>query len=470
MAESTSPNRGCILVVDDDRAILQSCENILTDEGHEVQTAGHGMAALELLKRNSFDLALVDLKMPGMNGLEMLEAARRIKPDLVVIIFTAYATIETAVEAIKLGAFNYVTKPFTASELVATVEKGLIRADLARQSVRQREESAAGNVPGNIVWQSAVMEATLNTLRKVAQSDANILVTGESGTGKELAARFVHFASKRANQPFVAVDCAAIPDNLLESELFGYEKGAFTGADHKKRGLLELADGGTLLLDEIGEMSMNLQARLLRVLQERVFRRLGAEKVISVNIRLISSTNRDLEARVRQEQFRSDLLFRLNVVNVQMPPLRARQGDVAVLCRHFLDLHARNLGRSEIRLSPEAAEALEQYRWPGNVRELQNILERAVVLNEGGIISVADLPDFVFDAVEGHEQAAPNTAYKVVRSAWIDGQGRQYFSELIARHNGNVSSAAREAQISRKSFYQLMKKFNLEPRRKPLES
>ncbi len=468
MAERVSPNRGSILVVDDDRAVLQSCENILTDEGHEVQTAGHGMAALDLLKRTCFDLALVDLKMPGMNGLEMLEAARRIKPDLVVIIFTAYATIETAVEAIKLGAFNYVTKPFTALELVATVEKGLMRADLARQSVRRREESAAG--PDNIVWQSSVMEATLNTLRKVAQSDANVLITGESGTGKELAARFVHFASKRANQPFVAVDCAAIPDNLLESELFGYEKGAFTGADHKKRGLLELADGGTLLLDEIGEMSMNLQARLLRVLQERVFRRLGAEKVTSVNIRLISSTNRDLLARVRQERFRSDLLFRLNVVNVQMPPLRARQGDVAVLCRHFLDLHARNLGGPEIRLSPEAAEAMEQYRWPGNVRELQNILERAVVLNEGGIISVADLPDFIFDAVELHEQAAPHTAYKAVRSAWIDGQGRQYFSELLARHNGNVSSAAREAQISRKSFYQLMKKFNLEPRRKALES
>jgi len=457
-----------ILVVDDDRAVLQSCENILADEGHEVETAANGLAGLELLKHRAFDLALVDLKMPGMNGLEMLEAARRLKPDLVVIIFTGYATIETAVEAIKLGAFNYVTKPFTASELVATVAKGLMRGDLVRQSVRQREAAAGASPCERMIWRSPVMEATINTLRKVALSDANILITGESGTGKELAARCIHSASKRGSEPFVAVDCAAIPDNLLESELFGYERGAFTGADHRKRGLLELADNGTLLLDEIGEMSMSLQARLLRVLQERCFRHLGGEKLVSVDIRLISSTNRDLEAGVRQEQFRSDLLFRLNVVNVQMPPLREREGDVALLCRHFLGVHARG-GQPAISLSPEAMDVLEHYHWPGNIRELENVIERAVVLNEDGVISVADLPDFICESVENSEQASGGTAYKSVRSAWIDSQGKHYFNELLGRHKGNVSSAAREAQISRKSFYQLMKKFDLEPRRKALE-
>jgi DNA-binding NtrC family response regulator len=459
-----------ILVVDDDRAVLQSCENILADEGHVVETAGSGAAGLELLKHRSFDLALVDLKMPGMNGLELLEAARRLHPELVVIIFTGYATIETAVEAIKLGAFNYVTKPFKASELVATVEKGLMRANLGGQSFRLRQQPAGASPCESMIWQSPAMEAALNTLRKVAPSDANVLITGESGTGKELAARCIHSCSKRANKPFVAVDCAAIPDNLLESELFGYEKGAFTNADHTKRGLLELADNGTLLLDEIGEMSPTLQTRLLRALQERSFRRLGGEKLISVNIRLISSTNRDLEAGVRQERFRADLLFRLNVVNVQMPPLRERQGDIPLLCRHFLQAHARNLGQPPISLSPEAVEILEHYDWPGNVRELENIIERAVVLNEDGAISVADLPDFVSESVESREQASGGTAYKSVRSAWIDSQGKQYFSELLARHKGNVSSAAREAQISRKSFYQLMKKFDLEPRRKTLES
>jgi DNA-binding NtrC family response regulator len=459
-----------ILVVDDDRAILQSCENILADEGYEVETAGSGAAGLELLKHRSFDLAIVDLKMPGMNGLEMLQAARRLHPELVVIIFTAYATIETAVEAIKLGAFNYVTKPFKASELVATVEKGLMRVNLGRQSARLRQETAGASPCESMIWQSPAMEATLNTLGKVAVSDANVLITGESGTGKELAARCIHSRSKRANEPFVAVDCAAIPDHLLESELFGYERGAFTNADRTKRGLLELADNGTLLLDEIGEMSMALQVRLLRALQERSFRRLGGEKLISVNIRLLSSTNRDLEAGVHQERFRSDLLFRLNVVNVQMPPLRERQGDVPLLCRHFLQIHARNLGQPAISLSPEAMEVLEHYNWPGNVRELQNIIERAVVLNEDGVISVADLPDFIFESVESSEQAIGGTAYKSVRSAWIDSQGKQYFSELLARHKGNVSSAAREAQISRKSFYQLMKKFDLEPQRKTFES
>ena len=459
-----------VMVDDDDSAVLQSCENILTDEGYEVETAVNGSAGLELLKRGCFDLALVDLKMPGMNGLEMLEAARRLQPELVVIIFTGYATIETAVEAIKLGAFNYVTKPFTSAELVATVEKGLMRADLVHQSVRLREQKAGKSACESMIWRSPVMEATLNMLRKVAASDANILITGESGTGKELAARCIHSCSRRAKEPFVAVDCAAIPDHLLESELFGYEKGAFTGADHRKRGLLELADGGTLVLDEIGEMSLNLQARLLRVLQERSFRHLGGEKLLSVNIRLISSTNRDLEADVHQERFRSDLLFRLNVVNVKMPPLRERQGDVPLLCSHFLLVHARNLGRAAISLSPEASEVLEHYPWPGNVRELENIIERAVVLNEDGLIGVADLPDFIVEGVESNEHAAGGTAYKSVRSAWIDSQGKQYFSELLARHKGNISSAAREAQISRKSFYQMMKKFDLEPRRKALES
>ena len=458
-----------ILVVDDDRAILQSCENILTDEGYEVKTASNGAAGLELLKLDQIDLALVDLKMPGMNGLEMLEAARRLRPELVVVIFTGYATIETAVDAIKLGAFNYVTKPFTASELVATVEKGLMRADLVRQSEGRRGKSAAPNTCENMIWRSPAMEATLNKLRKVAVSDANILIIGESGTGKELAARCVHACSKRANETLVAVDCASIPDHLLESELFGYDRGAFTGADHRKRGLLELADNGTLLLDEIGEMSMNLQARLLRVLQERSFRHLGGEKLISVNIRLISSTNRDLEAGVREGKFRSDLLFRLNVVKVEMPPLREREGDVQLLCSHFLEGHARNLGQPPIRLSPEAIEILEHYHWPGNVRELENVVERAVVLNEDGVIRVADLPDFISESVEATGQAGGGTAYKSVRSAWIDSQGKQYFTELLARHKGNVSSAAREAEISRKSFYQLMKKFDLEPRRKTFE-
>jgi transcriptional regulator with PAS, ATPase and Fis domain len=309
------------------------------------------------------------------------------------------------------------------------------------------------------------MEGVANTLRKVAASESNVLITGESGTGKEVAAHWIHLHSRRAGDPFIAVDCAAIPDNLLESELFGYEKGAFTGADHRKRGLLELADNGTLLLDEIGEMSLALQSRLLRTMQERSFRRLGGEQLISVNIRLISSTNRDLETAAAQGQFRGDLLYRLNVVKVLMPPLRSREGDLELLSRHFLDLHAARVGRGQIGISPEAAGAMHRYEWPGNVRELENVMERAVVLNEDGLIGVADLPDHIVDVADSREPRGSAASYHDARALWIEDQGKQYFSDLLARHKGNISGAAREARISRKSFYQLLKKLDLEPHR-----
>ncbi|MBI3280601.1 MAG: sigma-54-dependent Fis family transcriptional regulator, partial [Acidobacteria bacterium] len=375
----------------------------------------------------------------------------------VAIIFTAYGTIETAVEAIKKGAFNYIRKPFTAAGLIDAVEKALIHSAALRQSGGGREGSAGDE----IVAASPVMEETLQTLRKVAGSDANVLIAGESGTGKELAARFIHLHSRRSGRRLVAVDCAAIPENLLESELFGYEKGAFTGAATGKRGLLEQADGGTLLLDEIGEMSLALQVRVLRALQERAFRRLGAEKLITVDMRILSSTNRDLDAEIRAGRFRSDLFFRLNVVHVRMPPLRERGADILLLACHFLQAHAGKLDRKAMTLGPEAVEILASYNWPGNVRELQNVIERAVVLNEGGVIGRGDLPEYVVGAVG---QVA--TDYKSARAAWIETQGIQYFRELLARHNGNVSSAAREARISRKCFYEMMKRFELEPKRK----
>lgn len=454
-----------ILIVDDDRAILQSCSNVLADEGHEIEVAADGAAALAMLGERPFDLVLLDLKMPGMSGLETLRAARRLDPQLVVIIFTAYATIDTAVEAIKMGAFNYVSKPFKAAELVAVVNKALEHAELVRENSRLRQDLAARYRFESIVGNSRVMERTLIMLRKAAASDANVLLTGESGTGKELAARCIHLNSKRATGPFVPVDCVAIPDNLLESELFGHEKGAFTGAERGKRGLMEQADHGTLFLDEIGEMSISLQAKLLRTLQERSFRRLGGERLISVDIRIISSTNRDLEAEVRAGRFRSDLLFRLNVVHVQLPPLREREGDVALLCQHFLQSFASNYGRDAMRVSAEAMKLLESYHWPGNVRELRNVIERAVVLNETGTIDVSDLPEYIARAAELQKQINRTSGYKASRAAWVESQGKQYFSDLLARHKGNVSSAAREAQISRKTFYQLLHKFDLDPSR-----
>ncbi len=453
-----------ILVVDDDEAILQSCRTILEDAGYVVEVAGGGEPGLAQLRQHLFDLALIDLKMPGMGGLEMLEQATSMDPDLVAIIFTAYGTIESAVEAIKKGAFNYLTKPFTAGQLTAAVARGLGHSQLLRENVRLRQELKQCCPVHNIIGRSAALEMALATVAKVAPSDANVLVTGESGTGKELIARALHTNSARSQGPLIPVDCAALPSTLLESELFGHEKGAFTGADHAKRGLLELADGGTLFLDEIGELSPELQAKLLRALQERTFRRLGGEQLIDVDIRIISSTSRDLNAEVQQGRFRQDLLYRLNVVSISLPPLRERPGDVAILAQHFLQEFFRATNRIGVGVTPEALRLLEQYRWPGNVRELRNVIERAVVLSDGSTVRVRDLPDYIREQVRLAKRIRAAVGYKASREEWVESQGRQYLTMLLRRHRGNISAVAREAQISRKSVYELLRRLEIEVR------
>lgn len=453
---------GCILVIDDDDAILHSCRTILEDEGHEVEIATGGDQGLAMLKQKTFDLALIDLKMPGMNGLEILEQAAALDPDLILMIFTAYATIDSAVEAIKKGAFNYIAKPFTAGQLVAAVSKGLEHNRLIRDNARLRQELKQCCPIHHIVGRSAVLEMMLDTLAKVAPSEANVLVTGENGTGKELVARGLHASSTRPGGPFIAVDCAALPSNLLESELFGHEKGAFTGASQSKRGLLELAHGGTLFLDEIGELTPELQAKLLRTLQERTFRRLGGERLVTVDIRIISSTNRDLNAEVQQGHFRQDLLYRLNVVTISVPPLRERSGDVALLAQHFLQEFSSAANKDCIAMTPETLRLLEQYRWPGNVRELRNVIERAVVLSDGNTVQVRDLPDYIREQASLEKRIDSAIGYKAAREQWVESQGKQYLTVLLRRHQGNVSAVAREAQISRKSVYELMRRFQID--------
>lgn len=455
---------GRVLVIDDDEAVLQSCRTILEDQGHEVEVASDGAAGLACLRQHSFELALVDLKMPGLSGLDFLEQADSIDPDLVSIIFTAYGTIESAVEAVKKGAFNYLTKPFTAGQLAAAVSKGLEHARLLRDNTRLRQELKQCCPVHQIVGRSASLQMVLATLTKVAPSEANVLVSGESGTGKELIARALHANSGRSQGPFVPVDCAALPSNLLESELFGYEKGAFTGATQAKRGVLELAHGGTLFLDEIGELSSELQAKLLRTLQERTFRRLGAERLVSVDIRVISSTNRDLNSEVERGHFRQDLLYRLKVVGIHLPPLRDRPGDVALLVQHFLGEFACATNKARLAITPEASRLLEQYQWPGNIRELRNAIERAAVLCDGQTVRVRDLPDYIREQARRSKQIHAAIGYKAAREQWVESQGKQYLTGLLRRHRGNISAVAREAQISRKSVYELMRRFEIDAR------
>ena len=450
-----------VLVIDDDEAILQSCETILGDAGHEVTVASHPEAGLELLRHKTFDLALIDFRLPGMTGLEVVERAVRLDAELVMIIFTAYGTIESAVEAMKKGAYNFITKPFTASQLLAVVAKGLEEREQRRGTAPARPQLEQCCALHQIIGESEALQAVLATVAKVAVSEANVLVTGASGTGKELVARALHANSPRRDQPFVAVDCAALPSHLLESELFGYEKGAFTGANQAKRGLFEAANKGTIFFDEIGEMNGELQAKLLRVLQERAFRRLGGEKLVNVDVRILCSTNRDLEAEARQGRFRQDLLFRLNVVTIMLPLLQERRGDVARLAQHFVQTFSRAANKQAVQISPDALEMLEQYSWPGNVRELRNVIERAVVLCEGHTIRPQDLPKAIQESADLSSPADAG-GYKVARERWVDMQGKEYLTSLLHRHNGNISAAAREAQISRKSFYELMRRFNIE--------
>ncbi|MBI3950842.1 MAG: sigma-54-dependent Fis family transcriptional regulator [Acidobacteria bacterium] len=453
-----------ILVVDDEREILISCFKILRDRGYDVSTCTDGSEALTLLRERSFDLLLVDLKMPGKDGLQILEAAKQVNRDGEVVIFTGYATIESAVAAIKKGAFDYVEKPFTADQLSIVVEKALEHRRLVQENVHLRMQMAETYCFENIVGQSPQMQLVIEMARKVARTDANILLTGESGTGKELLTRAIHCNSHRSTGPLVPIDCAALPETLLESELFGYEKGAFTDAHKTKRGLLELAHQGTVFLDEIGELSPALQAKLLRTLQEREFRRLGGEKLISVDIRIISSTNRDLKEWVAGGRFREDLYFRLKVIEISLPPLRARTGDVPLLANHFLKKYSHQYQRPVRELAPEAVAALEAYSWPGNVRELENTLERAVALAGHEVLHLDDLPDYIGHGprVSPMESWSEIVSLHSVRRKSAEAMEKPYLIQLLRRHKGNVSEVAKEAGTNRKMIYRLAKRFAID--------
>ena len=384
-----------ILVVDDEPELCQALSRLLVRHGYQTMIAGNGEEALEVLRKEPVPLVLSDLMMPRMNGVELLKAAKIVSPATEMVIVTGHGTIETAVEAMKMGAYDFIEKPFTASTTLKVVRKALEKQQLTAENIELRRMLNEGEGKEMIVGRSEAMHRTLDTARQVAQSRATVLLTGESGTGKEVFANAIHRWSDRAGKPLIKLSCAAIPETLLEAELFGYEKGAFTGAVNRRRGRFEAAHGGTLFLDEVGEMPLSVQVKLLRVIQEGVFERLGSNDSIEVNVRLLAATNADLEQMVAEGSFREDLYYRLNVINIEVPPLRARSGDVELLASAFLKTACEMNNKTIVGFTPAAAEALERYSWPGNVRELENCVERSAVLSRSDVIDVDVLPQQV---------------------------------------------------------------------------
>jgi two-component system NtrC family response regulator len=389
-----------ILIVDDEKNYLVVLEALLSPEGYEIMTSDKAQEALRLIQESDIDLLLTDMKMPGMTGMELLEEVKKIKPEVPVIMMTAYGTIEMAVEAMKKHAYDYITKPFQNEELKLTISKALENCHLVKENRRLSQALSERYRYGHIIGRSKPMLEIYDLIDKVAHSRASILIIGPSGTGKEMIAKAIHYESPRKNRPFISVNCGALTETLLESELFGHEKGAFTGAIALRKGRFELADGGTLFLDEIGEMSPSLQVKVLRVLQEMEFERVGGTKTLKVDVRVLSASNRNLKEEVARGGFREDLYYRLNVMQIQVPPLNERMEDLKLLVEHFLEKYRQDENKIGIHLDQEAWKALYNYSWPGNVRELENVIERAVVLNTGGIIRLADLPSEISQVEE----------------------------------------------------------------------
>ena len=462
-----------ILIVDDEPDMLENCSRILSRQGYACLTAENGRAALAILERERPDLLLTDLKMPEMDGMALLQHAHEVDPALPVIMITGFASIESAVAAVREGAFDYLPKSFSVDQLRVAVERALRHRGLQieNRNLRQQLQQTLGLE--NVVGRSLAMTQVFELVKKAARSEANILVLGESGTGKELIARAIHANSPRASGPFVPVDCASLPEQLLESELFGHEKGAFTGAVRTKTGLVEAAHRGTLFLDEIGDLPASLQVKLLRALQERQIRRVGGTGLVDVDVRVVSATNRNLAEAIAKGQFREELYYRINVIAIRLPALRERAGDVRLLAHTFL----KRYGQERVTgLDEAAAEALDRYPWPGNVRELQNVIERACALADGPKVTVKDLPEHVLHAgarPAASEASGPGAGpsaelgtgadltLKAAKEQWLQVLEVSYLRDLLARHDGNVSSAAKAAGIDRKTFHRLINKYDL---------
>ena len=440
--------KGRILVVDDDPEMCRLLSDVLTEEGHTAETANTGQEALTKLS-DEIDLVITDLRLKEMKGLELMHQIKQQQPGVSVIIITAFGTVESAIEAMKLGAYDYIPKPFKMAELVVVVQKALQEGALRREVIRLRRERGKEYQFSNIIGKSKAMQAVFDLIRRIADSSSNLLVTGESGTGKELVAKAIHFNSPRKDRPFIPVNCAAIPETLLESELFGHVRGAFTDAKGDKAGLFEEAAGGTLFLDEISELPMSLQAKLLRVLQDKVIRRVGSNKQAKVDVRVIAASNSDLDEEVKQHRFRGDLFYRLNVIQIQLPPLRGRTEDILALADHFLKKYQQENGKAIIEISETALSLLVRYPWPGNVRELENAMERAVILARGNQILPEDLPS----TITGGQNDYVSLEKALQQQLTLDELEREYIARVLEQTGGNKYQAAHLLGIDRKTLY-----------------
>ncbi|UCF84501.1 MAG: sigma-54-dependent Fis family transcriptional regulator [Desulfobacteraceae bacterium] len=461
-----------ILVVDDQVSFCQHIQAILQREGHHVVVANNAEQALDALTSRPFDILLTDMKMPGTDGLELFKMAEKIDPDISGIIMTAFGSIESAVTSIKQGMSDYLQKPFDPELLLMTVDKVLREKRMLKEIRDLRKEIDQKYAFGNIIGKNHEMQKIYELIQKLAPTDARVLITGETGVGKELVAKAIHFNSPRKEKPFVGINCAALAENLLESELFGYEKGAFTGAFQTKTGKFEYAQGGTIFLDEVGDISPNMQVKLLRVLQEKKFERVGGNDPIDVDVRIISATNQNLEEKIEKKEFRVDLFYRLNVFFIRVPPLRERIEDIPLLAKHFINALNKTLGKNIKCLSNRAMHQLMEHHWPGNVRELENVLERAFYVTDRDTIDQVTFSRQIQTPAGELSWEMPDAdiPFMTAKSIVLKRFEKAYFSEALKRYQGNVSKTAKQTRVNRRTIWRKIKAYGLDgDRSKPKE-
>lgn len=447
---------GRILIVDDEATAVENLAHVCRKEGHEVTTRTSGKGALEALDKHSYDVVLTDLKMEKVDGMAVLARVKELSPDTAVILITGYATLDSAIEAMKAGAFHYIAKPFRLDEVREVVRNALEVVRLKRENLSLKQQLASTRKQPPIITQDVIMQRLLDTTKQIAPTDTNILITGESGTGKELLAKYIHTHSRRSDKSFQAINCGALQEDLLANELFGHEKGAYTGAEDSRKGLIEATDGGSLFLDEIAEMSLGMQVKLLRVIQEREVQRLGSNKATPIDIRLITATHRDLRDEVAAGRFREDLYYRLDVVELHLPPLAERRDDIPMLAFYFLRKHSTRMQRHIEDIDPEAMQTLQDYDYPGNIRELENIIERGVALSRSSQLTVADLPTTLVD------RAVHVVREKKGRLPTLSEREADYISYVLERNGQNRTRAAKVLGIDRVSLWRKLKKYGLE--------